>query len=254
MDSFEHSEHSESEQLPVRVIRMALKVPGVRINRRAFLEKELRNRFPQEVVMSAIDNNPAFAGIRRCEIDRIAKSCINYETTKVSGASFVAGLPGGFAMFGTVPADIAQFYAFMLRIMQKLAYLYSFEEFEQNENDVSDDTLHLILVFLGVMLGVQGAESAITRIAGSCASNTARTLARRTLTRTTIYPIVRRICRALGIRMTKETFAKGVSKIIPVAGGVLCGGLTCVSFKIYSNRLQRQFMQLPQINPEFYTH
>ena len=137
MDSFEHSEHSESEQLPVRVIRMALKVPGVRINRRAFLEKELRNRFPQEVVMSAIDNNPAFAGIRRCEIDRIAKSCINYETTKVSGASFVAGLPGGFAMFGTVPADIAQFYAFMLRIMQKLAYLYSFEEFELNENDVS---------------------------------------------------------------------------------------------------------------------
>lgn len=137
MDSFEHSEHSESEQLPVRVIRMALKVPGVRINRRAFLEKELRNRFPQEVVMSAIDNNPAFAGIRRCEIDRIAKSCINYETTKVSGASFVAGLPGGFAMFGTVPADIAQFYVFMLRIMQKLAYLYSFEEFELNENDVS---------------------------------------------------------------------------------------------------------------------
>ena len=245
MDSFEHSEHSNSEPLPVRVIRMALKVPGVKINRRQFLEKELKNRFPENVVMLAIDNNPDFAGIRRCEIDIIAKSCIKYETAKVSGASFVAGIPGGLAMIGTVPADMAQFYAFMLRIMQKLAYLYGFEDFELNEDDINDETLHLILVFLGVMFGVQGAESAVTKIASSFASKTAKSLARKALTKTTIYPIVKKICTTLGVKMTKEIFANSVSKIIPVAGGVLCGGLTCFSFKIYANRLQNMFRQLP---------
>lgn len=240
MDSREHSEN-----IPVRVIKTALKVPGVKINRRTFLEKELKNRYSQNVVMLAINNTPAFAGIRRSEIDRIAKSCINYETAKVSGASFVAGIPGGLAMIGSVPADMAQFYAFMLRIMQKLAYLYGFEEFELNEDNINDETLNLILVFLGVMFGVQGAESAVTKIAGSFASKTAKSLARKALTRTTIYPIVKKICTTLGVKMTKEIFAKSVSKIIPVAGGVLCGGLTCVSFKIYANRLQKIFEQLP---------
>ena len=254
MDSFDHSENVETGQLPIRIIRMALKVPGVKINRRVFLEKELRNRYSQDVVMSAIDNNPGFAGITRCDIDRIANSCISYETAKVSGASFVAGLPGGVAMIGTVPADIAQFFAFMLRIMQKLAYLYGFEEFEINEDDISDETLYRILIYLGVMFGVQGAESAVTKIAGSLASKTAKSLANKALTKGTIYPIVKNVCKALGIKMTKDIFAKNVSKLIPIAGGVLCGGLTCVSFKIYANRLQNQFKDLPQTNPEFYTH
>ena len=42
------------------------------------------------------------------------------EFNKVSAISFVSGLPGGVAMFGTVPADLAQYSGHILRILQKV--------------------------------------------------------------------------------------------------------------------------------------
>lgn len=51
-------------------------------------------------------------------LDDVAESVINFETGKSTALSFAAGLPGGFAMIGTVPADITQFYVHAFRIMQ----------------------------------------------------------------------------------------------------------------------------------------
>lgn len=39
-------------------------------------------------------------------IDRIAREVIDYEAKKSTAFSFAAGLPGGVAMVGTIPADI----------------------------------------------------------------------------------------------------------------------------------------------------
>lgn len=38
--------------------------------------------------------------------------------------------------------------------------------------------------------------------------------------------------------MTKDTFAKGASKVIPILGGVISGGLTYMSMKPMGNRLR----------------
>lgn len=38
--------------------------------------------------------------------------------------------------------------------------------------------------------------------------------------------------------MTKDTFAKGASKAIPILGGVISGGLTYMSMKPMGNRLR----------------
>lgn len=73
-------------------------------------------------------------------------------------------MPGGVAMVATIPADIAQYFAYMIRIMQKLAYLYGFEDFELNKNTISDDTMNQIMIFLGVMFGVQGANAGVKKL------------------------------------------------------------------------------------------
>lgn len=39
-------------------------------------------------------------------IEHIANESINFETAKVTALSTTAGIPGGLAMLGTVPADI----------------------------------------------------------------------------------------------------------------------------------------------------
>ena len=98
----------------------ATSLPMVHINRENFLRKELLKYCDKPQVEIAILNNPAYAGIELPIIDQIAKSCINYETNKVSAISFASGIPGGLAMIGTIPADVTQYFAHVLRIMQKL--------------------------------------------------------------------------------------------------------------------------------------
>jgi hypothetical protein len=40
------------------------------------------------------------------------------------------------------------------------------------------------------------------------------------------YPIIRKIAAFIGLKLTKETFAKCLSKVIPIVGGVVSGSLT----------------------------
>lgn len=230
----------------------AMKVPGVRINREKFLKKEFNIYCTEDIVCDIINNNPASAGVRLELVNKIANNVINYETNKVSAVSFLAGLPGGFAMAVTIPADVIQYFAFILRVMQKLAYLYGFEEFELNEDEIPDETLNQLLIFLGIMFGVQEANAAVKMIAEVASKKVAKSLAQRALTKGTIYPIVKKIAGQIGIKMTKQLFADGVSKFVPIAGGFVAGGLTYVTFKPSSKKLQKSFSRLPISSPETY--
>lgn len=155
-------------------------------------------------------------------------------------------------MAATIPADTAQYFGFILRIMQKLAYLYGFSEFELSEDNVSDATMNEVLLFLGVMFGVQEANAAVKIIAGVASKKAAKSLARKALTKGVVYPIVKKITKQIGFRMTKQIFATGVSKIIPVVGGVITGTLTYTTFKPSANRLKNKFSELPISDPESY--
>lgn len=234
------------------IIRQAVKLPVVRVDREKFLRKELIKYYPEDIIALAIERNPAYAGIERKTINEISKQAIDYETNKVSAISFVAGMPGGFAMAATVPADIVQYFGFMIRVMQKLAYLYGFEDFELNEDEVSDETMNQIMIFLGVMFSVQGANAGVKKIAEAAAKKVSKSLAQKALTKGTIYPIIKKIAQAVGIKMTKQIFAEGVSKIVPVIGGVVTGGLSYITFKPCAIKLKNSFKNLPLSDPDFY--
>lgn len=49
--------------------------------------------------------------------------------------------------------------------MQKLAYLYGWQTFFEECDDVDDETLYEMAVLLGVMMGVGSANSMLTVIA-----------------------------------------------------------------------------------------
>ena len=145
------------------VIIMGLKVPGIRITRSDFLKKELIKNYPEEVIDKAIELNPAKAGISVEEVSKIADEVIQYERNCVSGISAALGVPGGFAMAATLPADIAQYYGYMLRAAQKLMYLYGFPEinFDEKTGVLDSETMNIFILCLGVMYGVAGANNAI---------------------------------------------------------------------------------------------
>lgn len=179
------------------VLTAAMRTPGVKINRAKFLKKELIKYYPEEIVNEAIKYNPAKAGVSKEIVNKISIQIINYETTKVTGISVAASLPGGVAAVGAAAADITSYFAFILRTVQELAYLYGFEQFNLNEDEVDSETMNMVLVFIGVMFGVQGAATTLQKFANTLAKHVAKKLAQKALTKGTIYPIVKKVATSI---------------------------------------------------------
>ncbi|WP_129896610.1 hypothetical protein [Bifidobacterium pseudolongum] len=234
-------------------LRNAVQLPLVRVEREPFLRSQLQRHFPKQVVDQAIAESPAAAGINVDQLNSIAYDSINYETSKVTALSFAAGLPGGIAMAGTIPADLTQQMAHILRIMQKLAYLYGWPSLMDEENSAIDDGMvNNLIIFAGIMFGVEGASNAIHRVAAQLALNVAKKLPQQALTKGIVYPVVKKIALTLGVHMTKQTFAKSVSKVIPIIGGVVSGGLTFATYRPMACKLKDHLSGLPTASVEFY--
>ncbi|SDA77031.1 hypothetical protein SAMN02910368_02613 [Lachnospiraceae bacterium G11] len=234
------------------LILMALKVPGVKIDREEFLQKELFKYCPQDVIDKAKETTPAKAGIDPDLISKVTDEVIKFERNAVSGISLALGMPGGVAMAATIPADIAQYYGYMLRAAQKMLYLYGFPELDTSDNKVmlDSETLNSLTVCLGIMYGVVGANNALKAVAKALATGVEKQLLNKALTKGTIYPIVKGVAKWFSVRMTKEMFAGFFKKSIPVVGGVIGGGLTFATFKPCCYRLKETLQDTILSNPE----
>jgi len=236
---------SGPEDIWNRVLRTALAIPGARIDRKAFLRKELSKHVSPEMLECAIETTPAKAKIPKEVIHRIATSSIRWHRTGVSSVSFVAGIPGGWWIAGTVPADLAQFFWHVLILLQKLAYLYGWPDLTGDEEHLDDETLLILTVFIGVMFGAESAAKVLGDLAERAATEVLKRLPREALTKYGLYRLAREIAKWIGIKLTKDTFARYLSKVIPVVSGFISGTITWVSFSIMAKRLRKHLESLP---------
>ena len=221
------------------VIIMGLKIPGIKVNRSEFLKKEFSKKYTGEVVENIIKFNPAHENISLDVIDKIADDVIQYERLCVSGISTALSAPGGFAMVATLPTDIAQYYGYMLRATQKLLYLYGFPEIDVKDEQLLDSgTMNTLIICMGVMYGVAGANTALKSMAKALGLGVEKKLIHTAITKGSIYPIVESVAKWFNVRMTKEIFAGFFKKSIPVVGGLIGGGLTYLSFKPCCEKLK----------------
>lgn len=234
------------------IILLALKVPGVKVDRAKFLQKELFKNHPQEVIDLAIATTPAQAGIPGEEVDKIVDEVIKFERNAVSGISLALGMPGGVAMAATIPADIAQYYGYMLRAAQKMLYLYGFPELDTSEEVLALDTesINALTLCLGIMYGVANANNAIKAMAKALASGVEKKLLNKALTKGAIFPFVKSIAKWFSINMTKKVFAGFFKKAIPVVGGAVGCGITYATFKPCCYRLKDALHDTMLSNPD----
>lgn len=234
------------------LIILGLKMPGIKVNRAEFLKKELIKKYHQDTIDKAITHNPAYADIPVTEIDKIADQVIKYERTCVTGISAVLGTPGGAAIAATVPSDLIQYYGYMLRAAQKLMYLYGFPEIDTTEKEQKFDseTMNILILCLGVMYGVKGANTAIKTMAAVLGRGIEKKLLNTALTKGTIYPVVKSVSRWFGINMTKQVFAGFFKKAVPVVGGIVSGGITYLSFKPCCEKLKESLQDTLLSNPD----
>lgn len=228
----------------------AARMPGVRIDRAAYLRSALSRHCSNAQIEHAITESPAAAGIPPKVISEAARTSIKFETGKVTGVSTLAGIPGGLALVGTVPADLVQYFGHVLRIAQKLAYIYSWPDLFSDDGDGLDEATEGILtLFVGVMFGVQMAQGGVTKVSTLIAGQVLKKLPQRALTQGVVYPVVKRVATLLGVHMTKRIFAGTVAKAVPLVGAAVSGGITFATFLPMSKRLQKHLASLELTKP-----
>ncbi len=170
------------------------------IDRDEFLKESVGDYISEDMARIAIEEDTKAAGIRRKLVDTIAGQIISSEVNKASGVSVAAG-----STWATLPADVVQYFGFVLRIVQKLAYLYGWKAFDLTIEDgklVSEESANELTRLIGIMFDAKEEDKDI------------------------------------GAKMGKLTLAKGVVAPVPVLGGVLSGGLTYATLRPYAERLK----------------
>ena len=226
-----------------KILAAVLKMPGVKVNRVVFLQKELKG-YCNDQKLEMLPNVRPYTLVSDKAIDSIATSCINFHTVMATTGSTLAGLPGGLAMAATIPGDITQYYYHVVVLSQKLAYLYGFPDFfggtDDETDELSDVASDLLTIFMGSMMGVKVADQGINEMAKGLATSAVSRLPRLVITKTVVYPIALQVAKMVGAKLTKEGLAKTMGKIIPIAGGVFSGTLTLFTFKPGARRLQKR--------------
>ena len=219
------------------IITSAVQIPGAKVSRCDFLAEAFAGR-EGLAIQDVLDLGPVQAGATREELNSIASKLILTRTSQSSLASFASGIPGGLAMAATIPADVLQFFGMALRLAQELSYLYGADDIWKGGAVDEEKVKGQLILYCGVMFGVSGAVSGVRVLSSQIAKTTFKKLPQKALTKTFWYPMVKQIGKAVGVKITKSTVAKGASKAIPVLGGVISGTLNFASMMPMANRLQ----------------
>ena len=141
-------------------------------------------------------------------------------------------------MAATIPADLAQYYYHVFVLSQKMAYLYGFPDLTDENGALTEEAKNVMTLFAGAMMGVGIANEAIQELVKNLSKEIVKRLPKYALTKTVIYPIVKQVAKWIGIKLTKDSFAKGLGKFVPILGGVISGGLTYVTFRPGAKKLK----------------
>ena len=217
------------------IISKAIQIPGVKVDRNNFLAESFSSKV--DLLENIINNGPVEAGITKEEINNIANKLIIKRTSQSSAASFAAGIPGGLAMAATIPADMLQFFGMSLRLAQELSYLYGADDLWKNGQVDDEKVKNQLILYCGVMFGVSGAVSGVRVLSTQVAKTALKKIPQKALTKTFWYPMIKKICSFVGYTLTKKTLASGVSKVIPVIGGVISGTINFASMMPMARRL-----------------
>lgn len=219
------------------VLRHLLKIPGVKVKRNTFLLEVFSNEVKTKAdKMRLIEEGPVKLFGKEV-IDSKAKKCITTTTNRASMMSFAAGLPGGFAILGTLPADTIQMYAMTLKMAQELSYLYGAEDIWENNHEVDSEAEDKLIVYLGVMLGVNTAASATRLFSNALTKVLIEQTTQQAVHQGITHQVAKKVLKTIGIKSSKKGISSGMAKLIPIAGGVFSGGLTYFGVKPMGNKL-----------------
>ena len=219
-------------------INKAFQLPGIQINREAFLRKEFELYYDSDFIKEAIGQTPMMAGISLEEINKIADDIITYESKHGSSVSAALTIPGGISAFATLPMDVMQSFAFLLRCAQKLMYLYGLPQIKFEKNQLHPISMHILVLSFGVMYDLKDASIALKAMCSIIYKNKNQQIIYESLIKGKIVLIVKEIEIWFEKRMAKELLGNLFEKALPVFGAIVGGGITYLSFNKHCSKLK----------------
>lgn len=228
------------------MIANAIKLPGVKVNRTEFLTEMFGNHAFD--LQEILDVGPVQAKCPKEILERMAEDVITKRTSQSTLVSFATGIPGGLAMAATIPADTLQFFGVALRMAQEISYLYGGKDMWK-DGDVDNELVRSqLILFIGVMFGVADASAVVRLLYAQIAQQALMVIPEKVLPRVLLYPLVKQIGKRIGIKISKAAATKGISKVVPLVGGLISGGMTYATMKPMGKRLAKI---LQEVNFEY---
>lgn len=216
-----------------KVLGSILEIPGAKVNRAKFLEGEFRQYCDGPSLNRIKEGASPYEVVTVATLNKIADKRIDFYARIASSISFFTGLPGGFTMLAALPADMIQYYFYLFKIAQELAYLYGFHDFCDENGKLTERSLNTLTILIGVMTGASGSINVVgQKIIISQALEQMPKIA--------FYQISKEIAIELGVRLSTRSIVKGVSLAIPFLGGVASSLITRYSFKPSAKRLKNR--------------
>lgn len=241
----------------LQTIGAVAKLPVVRVDREAFLRKHFGD---SEYLNIVLDRGPqAVYSVE--SLRKKADALIKNSSAKTSAVSFASGLPGNPAvMVAAGGADVAQYFGFAINLAQQIAYLFGEDElFDGGGAELSEAAQIRVIAYLGAMFGAAGAAALVSNTSKVAGANLGKKIAGQALTKTAWYPLVKKVGALIGLKITKKTVEKTITKAVPVVGGIVSGGLTYMTFRPMGHRLadtlvrnlNGEFDDELELNPQF---
>ena len=248
----------EMAQKTLDMVTALSKLPIVRVDREEFLRQQFKD---SEYLDQILEDGPQSVYTPE-SLRNKADKIIAASTTSTSLTSFAAGLPGNpVAMIAAGGADVVQYFGFALNMAQKLAYLFGDDDlFSSDLDQLSEQTQNRIIAYLAAMLGVSGAATLVLNVSAKAGEVIGKKVAAKALTKTAWYPFMKKVMASIGVKITKQTVGKVVTKAVPVLGGVMSGGITYVTFRPMGKRFTDMLVKRAngdldndglELNPEF---
>ena len=234
-------EQTKMYDLALSVIGAAARMPLVKVDREQFL----RQQFADSPYLERVLRHGPQSVYKPRELKKKAHAIVRSNTTKASVVSFASGLPGNpFIMVPAAGADVVQYFGFAIHMAQQIAYLFGEDDLFENGGELTEGARVRVISYLGVMFGVARASTLIAKTSTVLGQNVGKKVAGQALTKTTWYPLVKKVGVLLGKKITKKTVEKTISKAVPVIGGVFSGGLTFAGFRSMGFLLTNEFVNL----------
>ncbi|MBQ8780353.1 MAG: EcsC family protein [Oscillospiraceae bacterium] len=167
---------------------------------------------------------------KNSDVEKAAKSFINYQVAKCTTSGFLMGLGGVITMPATIPANIGSVMYVQMRMIACLAYMGGYDTHSDQVQTLvyaclAGISIDHIIKDVGIKVGLKFTTKMIEKIPGK---------------------VLIEINKKVGFRFITKFGTKGfinLGKAIPLVGGVVGGGFDLAETKIIANRAYKLFIK-----------